>query len=78
MAYSFAINGLALKTGDLICTVDGGGPVIPGEFWRLIGKIIPGEVDHIVIYIGPGVELPQHVRTAITYRSALRRCLSSG
>lgn len=54
MAYSFEINGLAVKTGDLICTQDGGGPVIPGEFWRLIGKLIPGDVNHIVIYVGPG------------------------
>ncbi|SPJ16175.1 hypothetical protein SBDP2_770033 [Syntrophobacter sp. SbD2] len=53
MVYSFEINGLAIKTGDLICTVDGGGPIIPGEFWRLIGKLIPGDVDHVVIYIGP-------------------------
>lgn len=54
MVYSFEINGLAIKTGDLICTVDGGGPIVPGEFWRLIGKLIPGDVDHIVIYVGPG------------------------
>jgi hypothetical protein len=54
MVHLFEINGLAVKTGDLICTVDGGGPIVPGQFWRLIGKIIPGEVDHIVIYIGPG------------------------
>lgn len=54
MVYSFEVNGLAVKTGDLICTTDGGGPVVPGEFWRLVGKLIPGEVDHVVIYIGPG------------------------
>ena len=53
MVYSFEINGLPVRTGDLICTVDGGGPIIPGELWRLIGKLIPGDVDHVVIYIGP-------------------------
>jgi len=53
MAYSFEINGLPVRTGDIICTVDGGGPIIPGEFWRLIGKLIPGDVDHVVIYVGP-------------------------
>ena len=53
MVYSFEINGLSVKTGDLICTVDGGGPVIPGEIWRLIGKLIPGDVDYVVVYIGP-------------------------
>lgn len=53
MVYSYEINGLQLKTGDLICTVDGGTPIVAGEFWRLIGKLIPGAVDHIVIYVGP-------------------------
>jgi hypothetical protein len=53
MVYSFELNGLAVKTGDLICTVDGGDPVVPGQIWRLVGKLIPGDVDHIVIYIGP-------------------------
>jgi hypothetical protein len=54
MVHSFRINGLPVKTGDLICTQDGGGSIIAGQFWRFIGKIIPGEVDHIVIYVGPG------------------------
>lgn len=53
MSYSVQINGLILKTGDLICTTDGGRPLISGEFWRFIGKLIPGDVDHIAIFIGP-------------------------
>jgi hypothetical protein len=53
MVYEYTINGLKLKTGDLICTTDGGGELLAGEFWRLVGKLIFGDVDHIVIYIGP-------------------------
>lgn len=53
MIYSQTINGIPVKTGDLICTTDGGDVIIAGQFWRLIGKLIPGEVDHIVIYVGP-------------------------
>lgn len=53
MIYSYEINGLQVKTGDLICTTDGGDSIIGGQFWRLIGKLIPGDVDHIVIYVGP-------------------------
>ena len=30
MNYSHVINGLPVKTGDLICTVDGGPPFSPG------------------------------------------------
>ncbi len=54
MIYSYEMNGLKLQTGDLICTTDGGGENIEGQFWRLIGKLIPGDVDHIVVYVGPG------------------------
>lgn len=53
MIHVFEINGLVVKTGDLICTVDGGEPLIPGQFWRLIGKLIPGVIDHVVVYVGP-------------------------
>jgi hypothetical protein len=54
MVYSYQINGLIVQTGDLICTIDGGDIDIKGQFWRLIGKLIPGEVEHIVIFVGPG------------------------
>lgn len=51
--HSHTINGLVLQTGDIICTTDGQEGSLKGQFWRLIGKLIPGEVDHVVIYIGP-------------------------
>ena len=54
MVYDYEINGIPVQTGDLICTTDGGVDNMKGQFWRLIGKLIPGDVDHIVIYVGPG------------------------
>ncbi len=53
MMHTYKINGLPVQTGDLICTTDGGEALLSGQFWWLIGKIIPGDVDHIVIYVGP-------------------------
>ena len=53
MIHTYKINGVPVQTGDVICTTDGGGKTIAGEFWRLIGKLIPGDVDHIVVYVGP-------------------------
>ena len=47
------LQGLTVQTGDLICTTDGNTEILPGEFWRLIGRLLPGEVDHVVVYIGP-------------------------
>lgn len=53
MIYEYEINGLKLKTGDIICTTDGGVPILEGQFWRFIGNLIPGDVDHVAIYVGP-------------------------
>ena len=53
MIHNYTFNGLPVRTGDLICTIDGRESIIAGQFWRLIGKLIPGDVDHIVIYVGP-------------------------
>ena len=53
MVHTYTIDGLPVETGDLICTVDGTDEPITGQFWRLVGKIIPGDVDHIVVYVGP-------------------------
>ncbi|GAB4579634.1 MAG: hypothetical protein Fur0022_23720 [Anaerolineales bacterium] len=54
MVYSHTLHGLPLRTGDLICTADGDDTPIAGHFWRFIGLFVPGEVDHIIIYLGPG------------------------
>ncbi len=54
MVHRFTLNGLPIQTGDLICTTDGDDRDLVGQFWRLLGKLIPGEVDHIVVYVGPG------------------------
>ena len=53
MIHTFQIAGLTLKTGDIICTMNGKTDILPGEFWRFIGRFVPGDVDHIVIYLGP-------------------------
>jgi hypothetical protein len=53
MVYQYLLNGNVIKTGDIICTTDGDENLLPGQFWRLIGLLIPGDVDHVAIYIGP-------------------------
>jgi cell wall-associated NlpC family hydrolase len=27
--------------------------ILPGEFWRMVGRLVPGDVDHVAIYLGP-------------------------
>ena len=53
MIYTYEIEGLSLQTGDILCTMNGKPDILPGEFWRLIGRLVPGDVDHVAIYLGP-------------------------
>ncbi|HSJ88145.1 MAG TPA: YiiX/YebB-like N1pC/P60 family cysteine hydrolase [Anaerolineales bacterium] len=53
MVYTYQIEGLAVQTGDIICTMNGKPDILPGEFWRLIGRLVPGDIDHVAIYLGP-------------------------
>lgn len=53
MIHTYEINGIPVKTGDIICTMNGKPNILPGEFWRLVGRLVPGDVDHIAIYLGP-------------------------
>jgi hypothetical protein len=53
--HTYQIDGLTMQTGDLICTsTTQGQSLFAGFLWRMFGMIIPGPVDHIAVYIGPG------------------------
>ena len=53
MIYTYQIEGLTLQTGDVICTMNGRPDILPGQFWWLVGKLVPGDVDHVAVYLGP-------------------------
>lgn len=53
MVHTYQIEGIALQTGDIICTMNGKPDILPGEFWRFIGRLVPGDVDHVAVYLGP-------------------------
>ena len=53
MVYMYTIDGLLVRTGDVICTTDGELDIMPGDFWRLLGRLLPGEVGHVAVYVGP-------------------------
>ena len=53
--HTYQIDGLTVRTGDLICTnVTEQESIFEGLFFVLFGTLIPGEVDHIAVYVGPG------------------------
>ncbi|NTW09301.1 MAG: hypothetical protein HGA28_07015 [Anaerolineaceae bacterium] len=53
MIHSYQIHNLTVQTGDILCTMNGKPDILPGEFWRLVGRLVPGDVDHVAIYLGP-------------------------
>jgi hypothetical protein len=53
MVYTYQIEGIPVQTGDIIGTMNGKPDILPGEFWRLVGRLVPGDVDHIALYLGP-------------------------
>ena len=53
MIYTYQIEDLTLQTGDIICTMNGKPDILPGEFWLLVGRLVPGDVDHVSVYVGP-------------------------
>lgn len=54
MIHHSTINGLPVCTGDIICTTDGSAATTMGKIWQALGMLVPGEVDHTVLYLGPG------------------------
>jgi hypothetical protein len=53
MIHTYLLEGIPIQTGDIICTKNGKPDILPGEFWRLIGRLVPGDVDHVAVYLGP-------------------------
>jgi permuted papain-like amidase YaeF/Yiix C92 family enzyme len=53
MIHTYEINGIPLQTGDIICSMNGKPDILPGQFWWLVGRLVPGDIDHISIYLGP-------------------------
>ena len=53
MIYTYEIEGILVQTGDIICTMNGKPNILPGEFWLFVGRLVPGDVDHVAIYLGP-------------------------
>lgn len=53
MIYDTVIEGLPVRTGDIICTTDGNEDSLAGRLWHALGQIVPGEIDHVVLYVGP-------------------------
>jgi hypothetical protein len=68
MVHTYQINGLTVQTGDVICTMNGKPDILPGEFWRLVGRLVPGDVDHVAMYLGPeGLCIESGAKGVVTF-----------
>lgn len=52
--HTFRFRGIEVCTGDVLCTTDGLPGSAYGRFWQAVGWLMPGAIDHCVIYTGPG------------------------
>jgi hypothetical protein len=52
--YTSSFHGVPVTTGDIICTTDGEQDSLFGRFWQMMGQLAPGDVDHCIVYLGPG------------------------
>jgi hypothetical protein len=52
--YPFAWEGLPVQTGDVLCTVNGMPGSLAGALWHGVGQLVPGQIDHCALYVGPG------------------------
>jgi hypothetical protein len=69
MVYDYVINGRRLKSGDIISTKDGNNSIYSLGY-VLLGHLIPGEVDHTVIYVGPaGLCVEAGMRGVISFEA---------
>jgi hypothetical protein len=53
MIFEESLEGRPVRSGDIIATVDGGEGSFSGALFKLLGVMIPGKPDHIVLYLGP-------------------------
>lgn len=54
MVHCYEIAGLPVQTGDILCTTVGDEKLLPGLVWRAFGALVPGPIDHVALYVGPG------------------------
>jgi hypothetical protein len=54
MVHHYEIAGLSVQTGDILCTTVGDESLLSGLVWRAFGALVPGPIDHMALYVGPG------------------------
>jgi hypothetical protein len=53
MIHSETLDGIPVATGDIICTANGAEGSLWGQAWRMVGLLVPGQIDHVALFVGP-------------------------
>lgn len=54
MIYTHTFNGLTVQTGDILCMRNGARYNWFSRLWAMVGYLVPGPIDHTILYVGPG------------------------
>lgn len=65
MIHSHSFNGVVARSGDVLFTRDGTPNSIFGQLWRAFGHILPGDLDHVALYVGPGVRFVESAANGV-------------
>ena len=65
MIHEHAYDGLPVQTGDIICTQNGEPHSLAGQFWYTVGRLVPGEIDHVAVYVGPEERLVEAAASGV-------------
>lgn len=54
LIHCYRVDGLRVQTGDILClTFAREATIRSRRYWRILSLLVPGEVDHVAIYVGP-------------------------
>ncbi len=73
MVHVYEIAGLPVQTGDILCTTVGDEKLWPGLAWRAFGALVPGPIDHMALYVGPGGRCVESGPAGVVVYDALHR-----
>jgi hypothetical protein len=53
VVHSHRYETITVQTGDVLCTVNGLPGSLAGALWTGVGALLPGQVDHCALFVGP-------------------------
>jgi hypothetical protein len=65
LIHTHVFHTIPVKTGDILFTRDGEPESLFGKIWCLLGRILPGDLDHCALYLGPRVRFVESAANGV-------------